>query len=226
MTCVIIDDEPHAIDVLKRYSAQTDMVTLKNTFRNAIEALGYLNEEQIDLVFLDINMPGLSGIQFLQSLRRKPLVIFTTAYSSYAVESYDWEAVDYLLKPILFERFLKAVTKASDILRSSDDNDGFVVLKSGSQIHRVKLSDILFITKEDNYLEVNTADKKILVRGTMNEVFSIFPENSFIRIHKSHVVALAHVRMADTDSVEVNRIKLPLSPNYKDELIRRLRLTK
>jgi two-component system, LytTR family, response regulator len=221
MNCVIIDDEPHAIDVLKRYVEQTDMVSLKNTFRNPVEALKYVNDEKIDLVFLDINMPGLSGVQFLQALRRKPMVIFTTAYSSYAVESYDLEAVDYLLKPILFERFLKAVARARDLMKTDDTE--FILLKSGTQVHQVRVSEILFITKESNYLEVNTIDKKILVRGSMNEVFSIFPESHFLRIHKSHVVALAHVQVASADHVEVNKIKLPLAASYREELIRRLK---
>ena len=117
MNCVIIDDEPNAIDILKRYAEQAPFLRLRQTFRNPLKAIGYLQEEQIDLIFLDINMPKLSGIQFVRSLEIKPLVIFTTAYSEYAVESYDVNAVDYLVKPIEFDRFIRAVNKAKDLFQ-------------------------------------------------------------------------------------------------------------
>ena len=115
MNCIIVDDEPNAIDVLKRYAELTPFLNLRQTFRNPLKAISYLQEEQVDLVFLDINMPKLSGIQFLRSIETKPLVIFTTAYSEYAVESYDLNAVDYLVKPIEFDRFIKAVNKAGEL---------------------------------------------------------------------------------------------------------------
>src|ERR1700716_1331484 len=143
MTCVIIDDEPNAIDVLKRYVEQTDSLELLATYRNPLKALHVLEAKMPDLIFLDINMPGINGIQFLKSMSQKPLVIFTTAYSEYGAESYDLDAVDYLLKPVLIERFLKAVAKAADIIskrESSGSTDRQVLLKSGAEVYPVRLS--------------------------------------------------------------------------------------
>ena len=168
MNCIIIDDEPNAIDVLKRYAEQTPFLNLRQTFRNPLKAIGYLQEEQVDLIFLDINMPKLSGIQFLRSIEIKPLVIFTTAYSEYAVESYDLNAVDYLVKPIEFDRFIKAVNKANELFQLKNKqqatmltkpgqritDDDFVILKSGPVMHKVNINDILFIEKEENYLAI------------------------------------------------------------------------
>lgn len=227
MTCVIIDDEPHAIDVLKRYVEQTDTLQLLGTFRIPLKALSIIHEKKPELIFLDINMPGINGIQFLQSLTYKPQVIFTTAYSEYGAESYNWEVTDYLLKPILLERFLKAVHRAKDLARkrnSPEDDRRVVLLKSGGQVYPVNISDIFSITKESNYLEVHTTERTILIRANMNEIFDIFPEQLFCRIHKSHVVAIRHVKMIDAHTVEVNKIKLPLSANYREELNKRIHL--
>lgn len=226
MTCVIIDDEPHAIDVLKRYVEQSEVLQLLGTFRNPAKALPFVQQEKPDLIFLDINMPGMTGLQFMQSLPRKPLVIFTTAYSDYGAESYEWDAVDYLLKPILRERFMKAVNKAIGISGRElvvPPKESTVLLKSGGQVYPVRLADVLYITKDSNYLEVHTTERKILVRATMNDVFSIFPEALFCRIHKSHAVALRHIRMADAHEVEIGKVKLPLGATYRDEFMKRLK---
>ena len=235
MNCIIIDDEPHAIDVLKRYAEQTPFLNLRQTFRNPVKAMGYLQEENIDLVFLDINMPNLSGIQFVRSIEKKPLIIFTTAYSEYAVESYDLNAVDYLVKPIEFDRFIKAVNKARELFQlkgkeqnplqadTSESDNGFVLLKSGALTHKVNISDILFIEKEENYLAFQTPDKKILVRTNMTEVFDYVPESQFCRIHKSFVAALKHIHTIEVHQVSVGKYKIPIGGSYRDELIKKIK---
>ena len=236
MNCVIIDDEPNAIDILKRYAEQTPFLSLRQTFRNPLKAIGYLQEEQIDLIFLDINMPKLSGIQFVRSLEIKPLVIFTTAYSEYAVESYDVNAVDYLVKPIEFDRFIRAVNKAKDLfqLKSKQQSvttptlvprigdEDFVLLKSGALTHKINVNDILFIEKEENYLSFQTTDKRILVRANMTEVFDYVPEVKFCRIHKSFVVGLRHIDTMETHQVTINKYKIPIGGSYRDALAKRI----
>ena len=235
MNCIIIDDEPHAIDVLKRYAGQTPYLNLRETFRNPVKAMGYLQEENIDLVFLDINMPNLSGIQFVRSIEKKPLIIFTTAYSEYAVESYELGAVDYLVKPIEFDRFIKAVNKAKELFQlkgkqqnSSQENmseadPGFTLLKSGALTYKVNINEILFIEKEENYLAFQTVDKKILFRANMTEVFDHVPESQFCRIHKSFVAALKHIHTIEAHQVSVGKYKIPVGSSYREELIRKIK---
>jgi two-component system, LytTR family, response regulator len=233
MNCIILDDEPQAVDVLARYVEQTPSLTLMGTFRNPLKALEFLRKENIQLIFLDINMPNLSGIQFLKSLRNQPLVIFTTAYSSYAVESYEWDAVDYLVKPIIFERFLKAANKAIDQLKSrgastgtkvefAERQDEVILLKSGALTHRVHVSDILFVAKGGNYLEVNTLEKKIVMRANMGDLFSWLPAELFCRIHKSFVVSLKHVDTIEAHQIRIGKIILPIGASYRDEFLKRI----
>ncbi|MDB5211810.1 MAG: ypdB 1 [Sediminibacterium sp.] len=237
MNCIIIDDEPNAIDVLKRYVAQTPYLQLAQTFRNPLKAIGYLQEEKPDLVFMDINMPNLSGMQLMRSLKNMPMVIFTTAYSEYAVESYELNAIDYLVKPIEFDRFIKAVNKAKELFELkrkqpavgpvikgvSDVAPEFVLLKSGPLTHKVAVDDILFIEKEENYLAFHTADKKILLRANMTEVFDHIPPGRFCRVHKSFVAALKHMHTIEVHQVSVGKHKIPLGNSYREELMNRIR---
>ncbi len=232
MTCIILDDEPHAIDVLKRYVEKTPSLKLNGEFRNPLKALDFLRQEEIDLIFLDVNMPNLTGIQFLKALKRTPLIIFTTAYSSYAAESYEWDAVDYLVKPIVFERFLKAVGKAEDLFNSQPGvksvasvqpgSDSVISLKSGKQTHRVRLSDIQYVAKQSNYLEVNTPDRKILVRANMSDIFSWLPADQFFRIHKSYVVGLEHIDVIEASQVKIDKTVLPIGASYRREFLQRV----
>ena len=234
MTCLIIDDEPHAIEVLERYVKNTALLELKGSFRNPLKALEYLQAQPVDLLFLDVNMPHLSGLQFLSALRSRPLVIFTTAYSAYAAESYEWDAVDYLVKPIVFERFLRAVHKAHGTqtvapTRRKEPEEVYVLLKSGPQTHRVKLTDILYVSKESNYLEVHTTggvgDQKILLRANMNDIFSWLPGHLFCRVHKSYVVALQHVTSMEAHQLRLGKATVPLGSSYRDEFVKRMQET-
>lgn len=232
MRCIIIDDEPNAIDVLKRYVEETPFLQLGQTFRNPVKAMAYLQENNTDLIFLDINMPNLSGIQFAGALAEKPMIIFTTAYSEHAVQSYELNAIDYLVKPIEFDRFIKAVNKAKQLLDlkkkadnslptppKADDDKNFILLKSGPVTHKVKTADILFVEKEENYLAFYTTEKKILIRANMNEIFGLLPQNKFCRVHKSFVISLDRVSSLEVHQVTIGKHKIPIGHNYRDELL-------
>lgn len=228
ISCIAIDDEPMALEVIERYCQKTGLTELKATFREPVKAIEYLNRETVDLVFLDINMPDVSGIQLLRTLPVKPMVIFTTAYSNYAVESYDLNAVDYLLKPITFERFLAAVNKATGLktfkngTTPKDDDDASIFVKSGPQTYQVKLSDILYLEKDGNYITICLKDKNILVRENMGDIFDLVPAVDFIRVHKSYVVAIRHITMIESHQLIIGQAKIPIGSTYRDSLKTRL----
>jgi two-component system LytT family response regulator len=230
MNCIAIDDEPKALEVIERYCQKSDLVDLKATFREPVKAIEFLNREKIDLIFLDINMPDISGMQLLQTLATKPMVIFTTAYSNYAVESYSLNAIDYLLKPITFERFLAAVNKASNQLSlqnkpfAKDDESGSVFIKSGPHTYQVKVGDILYLEKDGNYITVHLKDKQILIRENMGDIFDMVPQSEFVRVHKSFVVAIKHIAMIEVHQLIINGIKIPIGSTYREPLRARLGL--
>jgi two-component system, LytTR family, response regulator len=228
ISCIAIDDEPMALEVIERYCQKSGLTDLKATFREPIKAIEYLNRESIDLVFLDINMPDVNGIQLLRTLTNKPMVIFTTAYSNYAVESYDLNAIDYLLKPITFERFLAAVNKALNLKTlkngstAKDDDDTSIFVKSGPQTYQVKLSDILYLEKDGNYITICLKDKNILVRENMGDIFDLVPAADFVRVHKSFVVAIRHITMIEAHQLIIGQAKIPIGSTYRDGLKMRL----
>ncbi|MDN5284666.1 MAG: Two component transcriptional regulator, LytTR family [Mucilaginibacter sp.] len=230
MNCIAIDDEPKALEVIERYCAKSGILNLQASFREPLKAIEFLNREHTDLVFLDINMPELNGIELLSTLAIKPMVIFTTAYSDYAVESYQLNAVDYLLKPITFERFLTAANKAQNLhlLKNNVPHKGqqgdYAFVKSGPQTYQVKISDILFLEKDGNYISIVLRDKKILIRQNMADVFEVIPAQSFVRVHKSFVVAIRHIALVENHQVIIDGHKIPIGSTYRDELKMRLGL--
>jgi two-component system LytT family response regulator len=226
ITCIAIDDEPKALEVVERYCQKISLVSLKATFREPLKAIEFLSREKVDLIFLDINMPDLSGMQLLQTLSPRPLIIFTTAYSQYAVESYEVNALDYLLKPVTFERFLMAINKAAEALSSRTvtgmDEDAAVFIKSGPQTYRVKVSEILYLEKDGNYITVHLKDGNILIRENMGDIFDLIPAADFIRVHKSYVVGIRHISMIEVHQLIVNGEKIPIGSTYRDSLRDRL----
>ena len=232
--CIIIDDEPIAIDILTDYIYKIDFLELTGSFRNSLKALHFLKNHPVDLLFLDINMTHLNGIQFLNSLDFLPLVIFTTAYSEYAVKSYDYEAVDYLLKPIEFTRFLKAVNRAQSRLqtlhknykeKSTDDKyktrnqDGSILIKSGTDFHKIDIKDILYIKGTGNYLTFHTTKNKIMTLMTMTEALSRLPKNQFFRIHKSYIVAFFNIEVIEKEQVKIKNEFIPISETYRESFL-------
>jgi DNA-binding LytR/AlgR family response regulator len=228
MDYIIIDDEPDAIDVLKIHLNNIPFMELRATFRDPLDALEYFQKNTVDLIFLDINMPKLSGINFPKLLHKPPLIIFTTAYSEYALESYELKAVDYLLKPIVFDRLLQAVMKVKEVLNqnkarvtakpetSSDESEQTVFIKSGSEFHQLPIQSIKYIESDGNYVTFHTTKRSILARYKISEVKEILPQQSFVRIHRSYIVAVKHIETVKKHCVVIDGIEVPISSNYRE----------
>ena len=223
LTAIAIDDEPIALDIVKNLAAKIPFLSMKAFFTNAFEAADFLHKQKIDLIFLDIKMPDISGIDFLRSIPNPPMVIFTTAYSEHAVQSFELDAIDYLLKPFSLTRFLKACNKAQEQfeLRQHNSNNALpaaVFIKSGYEQLRVELNDILYAESNGNYMQFVLADKKILSRLTMSEAEALLPTASFIRVHRSYIVSKKHITKIEKDSVWLNQTQLPVGASYANDL--------
>ena len=226
MKCLVIDDEPKAVEILCDYIEKAPDLECAAAFRDPLKALNYIQNNPVDLLFLDINMPDLSGIQFLNALEHHPLVIFTTAYSEYALDSYDYDAVDYLLKPIEFDRFLKAVNKAFRRYKERKrgrlplrGESGYIFIKSGKDYRKLDTRSILFIKGTGNYLTFVTLDKEILTLLTMKEALEILPPQ-FHRIHKSYIINLDHAELIEAEEVKIKDQRIPIGDHYRDSLFR------
>jgi two-component system LytT family response regulator len=226
MKCLVIDDEPKAVEILSDYIDKVPDLECAGTFRDPLKALNHIHSHPVDLLFLDINMPDLSGIQFLNALEHHPLVIFTTAYSEYALDSYDYDAVDYLLKPIEFDRFLKAVNKAFRRYKEKKKervplrgDSETVFIKSGTDYHKLDTRSIFYIKGTGNYLTFVTLKKEILTLLTMKEALEILPPQ-FHRIHKSYIINLDHVELIDAEEVKIKDQRIPIGDHYRDSLFR------
>jgi len=223
MKCIAIDDEPFALELIAGYIQRTPFLELAGTFTNPFKAMSFLMNTKVDLIFLDINMPELSGIQLLKSLSTTPKVVFTTAYTEYGAESYDYNAVDYLLKPVKFERFLKAVNKVIDISSKENvknetikEHDDFIYIKSGTQTIKVPVDEILYIEGAGNYMTFFTLNKKIMSLFSMNELIHILPRDKFVRIHKSYIIAVKHINVIEKSRVIINKVPIPIGITYRE----------
>ena len=219
ITAIAIDDEPKALDVVRHLTQKVVFLDLKSTFTDAFEAIDYLQKEKIDLIFLDIKMPDISGLDFLRSLTNPPMVIFTTAYSDHAVQSYDFDAVDYLLKPFDQIRFLKACNKAMDLLKLKQENQdknliNSIFIKNGYEQVRVFFDDILYLEAGGNYVVFITQNQKIASRLTMVEAEVILPAELFVRIHRSYIVAKNKIQKFNRYEVVIHEKILPIGVNY------------
>ncbi|NOQ23972.1 MAG: response regulator [Bacteroidales bacterium] len=228
--CIAIDDEPLALDIISDYVARIPFLELLNTYRNALLALEFIQNNQVDLIFLDINMPEINGIDFFKSLNTKPKVIFTTAYSEFAVESYELNATDYLLKPIEFERFLKAVNKIyfSQNIDSTEEKKQIepkdsILLKSGSKSYKIKTKDILYVEGSGNYLTFHTIDKKLMVLMSMSDALILLPEIEFARIHKSYIVSTNHISILENHQIQINSKTIPVGKYYKESFLNKVK---
>lgn len=221
MRCLIIDDEPAARDILKTYIADTEELQLAGESKNALEARSALKENDIDLLFLDINMPRLSGIDFLKTIDHPPKVILTTAYSEYALDGYELDVVDYLLKPFSFERFLKAVDKASRTISEPTSKDDYITIKADGKLYRVPYEEILFAESQGDYLTVHTKEQKITFYQTMKDLCERLPEHLFVRIHRSFLVSLSSIEFMEGNQVKIGDHKLPVSKSYKENFIQK-----
>jgi two-component system LytT family response regulator len=220
LTSIAIDDEPIALEVVRAHASRVPFLTLKATFTDAFKAMDYLQKEPVDLIFLDIKMPDISGLDFLKSLNRKPLVIFTTAYTEHAVISFELDAVDYLLKPFSLARFLKACNKANELFQLRYEGvPDHIFIKTGYEQVKVRFDDIYYIEAEGNYVNFVLKNSKLLSRMTFTEMENILPKNKFIRIHRSYIVARSCIDKIERHQVFVNGIYLPVGDSYVQNLV-------
>jgi len=219
---IIVDDEPKAIEILERYITRIPFLTLEKSFRDPKEALLFIKEHKTDLILLDINMPDLSGIEFSKLTGKDTQIVFTTAYPEFAVHGFDINATDYLLKPIEFDRFIKAVNKAADIIQNKGAvpfDEEVMFFKSGLKVHKVNIDDILFFSKEGNYFYIHIRNKpNILIRMNFADLTDILPLHKFIRVHKSYIVSVKNIDLIEGDEIVIEKQRIPVGLNFKSNL--------
>ena len=222
--CIITDDEPVAREGLQSYVEKVDFLALTGVCEDAIQLNTFLKTEQPDLLFLDIEMPYLSGLDLLATLSNPPKVIITSAYEQYALKGYELDVTDYLLKPISFERFLKAVNKVHDLLQkeTAPAAEEFLFVKSDKQMKKVFLKDILFIEGLENYICIYTASDKILVHSTMKNIYNSLPESDFIQTHRSFIVNIHHVSLIEGNILNIAGHEIPVARNYRETVFARI----
>jgi two-component system, LytTR family, response regulator len=230
-TCLIVEDEPLARTLMTQYVSKVPSLELVKACSNPLEALEILRGSSIDILFLDVQMPEITGIGLLKVLQKKPYIILTTAYSEYALEGYELEVMDYLLKPITFERFLKAVEKATQRLtaaqtivvektvvenpNTSEITQPFIFVKDGTKLVKVRLADIMYIEGLKDYISIYTPEKKIVTLQRIKVLETQLPDNQFIRIHNSYIVSLAWIDSIHKERVQIGKIMLPISDTYR-----------
>jgi two-component system, LytTR family, response regulator len=229
--CIIIDDEPLALDILEDYIQKVPFLKLVKKCSSALEAIDCLKREAIQLIFLDIQMPDLTGIQFMKALPKMPDVIFTTAYSNYAIEGFNLNAVDYLLKPISFERFLQAANKYYDRIYSQqnptaqeesteEEGDKFIFVKTEYKIVKVNLKDVLYIEGLKDYIRLVLPQTQLLTLQSMKYMESTLPSKMFVRVHKSYIVSMRHLETIERNKIKVRDKWIPIGNTYRDSFYR------
>lgn len=226
LKCLIVDDEPIAIEGIVNYINRMDFLEVEDSCSSAIEAAEILKKKEIDLMFLDINMPYLSGLEFLESLEKAPMTILTTAYSEYALEGYRLHVVDYLLKPIAFQRFFQAASKAQKLFQSQillqsngEDSKSNMYIRQGDSFDRIAWQDILYVEGMQNYLKLHFKDKTLVIHQTMTSLEEILPKDTFFRIHRSFLLNISYIDSISGGRIFINGKELPISKQRKDELL-------
>lgn len=232
LRCVAVDDEAGALEIIARYISRVPDLELVASFQNPLSALDFLQQESCDVLFLDIDMPHLTGLDLSRLLPSpSPALIICTAHSRFAVESYDHSAVDYLLKPIAFNRFLGAVLKVKERLvpvretieTRTDPTTDHIFIKSGSKIHQLALGDILYMKKDGHYIEFHTRVQSLLSRMTMTELIAVLPIENFIRTHRSYVVAVDKIDSIDRQFVVIGKKDIPIGDSFRKEFFKRVK---
>ena len=231
VNCVVIDDEYPARILMKEYIGQLTHLNLLGTFSNPVKALDYLQNQPVDLIFLDIQMPELSGLEFITALKTRPMVILTTAYPDYALEGYKLDVIDYLLKPIQFERFYQSVSKAKALLElkikanktpgaGRYDTKDHIVIKADRKIYRVLLEDIYFIQGLREYVTFHTRQGKIISLDSLKRLEKTMPDSLFMRVHKSYIINKLKVESMQGNNLIINQLNIPFSKNLRDRILR------
>lgn len=226
--CLIIDDEPPAREIIRRYVDELPTLSLAGECANALQAFAVLQQQKVDLIFLDIRMPQLNGNDFLKTLKDHPKVIITTAYTEYALEGYELDVVDYLMKPIPFDRFLKAINKAfpsgthkSDIaVKEEKKTEAFVYFRADRKMVKVMLQDILYIESMKDYIKIFTSQGTIITKQSISSVNEMLPENEFIRVHRSYIVSLSRINTFTADLIEIEKEEIPIGKLYKNAVMK------
>ena len=220
--CIIIEDEPLAVKVIADYVSQISFLELKGTFRDAILATDYLRDNSVDLIFLDIHLPKLKGMAFLKTLTHPPAVIITTAYHQYAVEGFNLNVTDYLLKPVEFERFLVAVNKVKTLQgektkhTETDETKDFIFLNVQKKKVKILFSDIVYIESQREYIKILTTKREYISKLSTNEIEALLPAHLFKRIHRSFIISIKKIESYTNEMVEVNGISIPIGRGYRD----------
>jgi DNA-binding LytR/AlgR family response regulator len=227
ISCLIIDDEAIAREIIATHLSKIDNINIIASCNNAIEAFNYISNHDIELVFLDINMPEISGISFAKSINKDIKIIFTTAYRDYAVEGFELQAVDYLLKPISFERLLKAVDayfevykKPLEITNSKTETNSFMFVRSDRRMLKIAFNDIVYIESYSDYIKIHLNDKSTIVtRETISAIEAKLPQDNFIRIHRSYIIAINYINSFTNEEIVISEKSLPISRSYKKEVL-------
>jgi two-component system, LytTR family, response regulator len=229
INCIAIDDEPLALDIMKAYCAKVPFLNLSGTFSNAIDTLEYLRDNTVDLMFLDIQMEELTGIQLLNSLKKKPLVIFTTAYDNYAIQGFDLDVLDYMLKPISFERFVKGANKALELLQKHAETgrpekyekpaisytSTFFFVKTETRIEKVNAAEVLYVEGMGDYWRIVTKSRRIMTLMNAKGIEEILHEPGFCRVHKSFFVAIDKIEFVERKQIKIGEVLIPISDTYQ-----------
>jgi DNA-binding LytR/AlgR family response regulator len=227
--CLLVDDEPLALEVLEAYVSKLEDFEIVAKCTNAIKASELLRTGRVDLMFLDIKMPQFDGISFLKSLQNPPKVVFTTAYRDFALDGYELNVVDYLLKPISFERFMKAVNRYHELIRegrgeihetTTQQKDRYIYVKSDKKMVKILFKDILFIESMEDYIVIHRRDSKIITKDRISRLEEILPPEMFVRIHRSYIVSIPRIEAITSETVEIGKKELPVGRSYKLAVLR------
>lgn len=233
ISCIIVDDEPLALEVLSSFIARIPYLVLEGQYTDPFFAMEHLRKKKVDLLFVDIQMPDISGIELVKTLNNPPKIVFTTAFSSYAIEGFNLNAMDYLLKPIAFDRFLVAVNKVRDYMELSEaaqevhqpeekDVPEYMFVKSNYKDIKINFNEVLYIEGSEDYIKIHTTTKKVMTLLSMKGVMEKLPENQFIRIHRSFIVAIDKIESKSNERITIGKQSLPIGASYLNEVSKRL----
>jgi len=227
MNCIIIDDDQACRSVLEQMIGQTDPLKHIGSFENGLQAMNALKNNETDIIFLDVEMPEMSGIDMLAELDIKPMVILTTSHKEYALDAYEHEVVDYLVKPVTLPRFLKAVSKAEKrfenlVMGSLSDDRNYFFVRKDSVINKLPISDVLWVEAMGDYVTINTKGKKIIIHSTLRAIESKLPKEKFIRVHRSYIVQLENIKTIEGNTIFLEDAYIPLGTVYKENFLKRL----
>jgi two-component system LytT family response regulator len=230
--CLIVDDEPPAREIIRHYATQVPGLAIAGECENAVQAFAFLQQQAVDIIFLDIHMPQLNGNDFVKALSNPPRIIFTTAFSEYALEGFELNAVDYLVKPIRFERFLKAVQKAfstTDLKMSSElsatyekKSESFIYVRADRKMVKVLLNDILYIESMKDYIKIISGKGVVITKQSISSIEAMLPEKEFVRVHRSYIVSLNKIKSFTNEIMEIDKMEIPIGKLYRNEVMKML----